>query len=167
MYETWLRCVGFGSYEVSDAGNVRRMTASRGATVGKILKPTLLKDTRYLKLWIPNDEGIWKNIKVHILVATAFLNKPKGVVEVRHLNGIRDDNRLKNLVWGTRRENMQDKKVHGTSYEDIKHWATKIPRSELSYIRLLISQGIKQKDIAEMYGVTPQNISKIAIGERQ
>src|SRR5262249_12949164 len=40
--------------------------------------------------------------------------------EVRHLNGIRTDNRPENLAWGTKSENMQDAVRHGTHLETRK-----------------------------------------------
>ncbi len=52
--------------------------------------------------------------RVHVLVCETFhgLNvDPK--LEVRHLNGIKTDNRSSNLAWGTRRENMLDLTRHG------------------------------------------------------
>jgi hypothetical protein len=42
-------------------------------------------------------------------------------MEVRHLNGKRDDNRVANLAWGTRTENAADRLAHGTDWNGDKH----------------------------------------------
>ena len=53
---------------------------------------------------------------VHSLVLEAFVGRcPADKNETRHLNGVRGDNRLENLVWGTYLENYDDKVRHGTS----------------------------------------------------
>ena len=49
-----------------------------------------------------------KKLRVHNLVAEAFLGpRPKGQV-VRHLNDDKDDNSETNLAYGTRRHNYDD-----------------------------------------------------------
>jgi len=51
---------------------------------------------------------------VHQLVLEAFVGPCPPGMEVRHLNGDAGDNRLENLRYGTRSENMLDRVTHGT-----------------------------------------------------
>lgn len=52
-------------------------------------------------------------MKVHHLVAEAFLGpRPAGAV-VRHRNDLKLDNRAENLVYGTRRDNWHDGERNG------------------------------------------------------
>jgi hypothetical protein len=41
-------------------------------------------------------------------------------LEVRHLNGVPNDNRFENLLYGTRSENGKDRLLHGTCHQAIK-----------------------------------------------
>src|SRR4051812_25002272 len=45
---------------------------------------------------------------VHHLILEAFVGPTPEGMECRHLNGERDDNRIANLAWGTRAENVAD-----------------------------------------------------------
>lgn len=69
---------------------------------------------RIVKICIPGRKyRLWF---VHVLVMLAFAGpKPDGL-EVRHLNGDPQDNRLSNLSYGTRQENIRDKVLHAKPY---------------------------------------------------
>lgn len=120
--ERWLPVVGYeGSYEVSSAGRVRSVDRISPFSDGRAAR----YEGQELKLHtdacgypeaVLSKYSKGKTVGVHILVCEAFHGpRPDGLV-VRHLNGIPADNRPGNLAWGTRAENMQDKKRHGTDY---------------------------------------------------
>lgn len=44
--------------------------------------------------------------KIHRIVAETFLINTKGYKEINHKNGIKTDNRVENLEWCTRSENL-------------------------------------------------------------
>ena len=109
--EIWRTIRGYaGKYEVSDRGRVR---SSDGH-----LKATGLTNGGhvYVSLWVNNSE---KREYVHRLLITEFVGAGEPGQEVRHLNGNPQDNRLVNLRWGTRSENMMDEVYAG------RHWQTR------------------------------------------
>lgn len=59
-------------------------------------------------------DGTRINVKVHRLMCEAFYGPCPPGHEVRHLNGVRTDNRIENLRWGTGSENIRDTIEHGT-----------------------------------------------------
>lgn len=57
---------------------------------------------------------------VHRIVAETFLNKCDNCNEVDHINGIKSDNRLENLQWTTRSNNIKSNYSRGISSQE-KH----------------------------------------------
>ena len=119
-HEEWRPVVGYeGLYEVSSHGRVKRVTSRVWNRKGYWLtrKERVLKLGRdqdgYLHVTL-SKEGKCLTQKVHRHVLKAFVGSPPDGALTRHLNGVRDDNRLENLAWGTDAENMADMEVHGT-----------------------------------------------------
>jgi hypothetical protein len=124
--EKWLPVVGYeGAYEVSDHGRVRSLDRTytrmhRGAPVqqslqGRILKPAPNRDKGYPHLSLHSD-GVRRTTLVHLLVLEAFAGPCPEGMEACHANDIANDNRLKNLRWDTRSENMREQVRNGNHH---------------------------------------------------
>lgn len=152
--EIWKEIPDHVGYEVSNYGNIR----SRLNNSGKISK-----DYRSIKA-ITTEKGykrapIRKNKKprmwfVHRLVLLAFVGNIPKDMEVNHINGIKDDNRLDNLEYVTHSENEKHK------YRILKRPTIKWEKSNFSKLTRDQAYSIKylenglQKDIAKKYGIS-------------
>ena len=99
---------------------------------------------------------------IHRLVALTFIGpRPEGL-EIRHLNGNRDDNRIENIRYGTRSENRQDSRKHGTLCFGEKQGCSKLTWQQVLDIRAAYSTGRwTQIRIARAYGVSRQHVCDI------
>lgn len=57
-----------------------------------------------IKLCANNKE---KHFSVHRIIALTFIKNPNNLPEVNHKNGIKTDNRIENLEWCTKSENIK------------------------------------------------------------
>lgn len=96
---------GFENYSVSNEGRIRRETKGVMAKVGVIKNPQVNKKTGYTHVKVSGSEGK-RSMAIHRLVAVHFIPNPYGRKEVDHINRDKEDNRVENLRWVTRRENM-------------------------------------------------------------
>jgi hypothetical protein len=115
MSEEWRTIPDAPAYEVSSIGRVRSWVGPGGATGRRRLStPRVLKQNLgpngYYRL---KTGGSSVRLVAH-LVAAAFLGQRPDGMEIRHLNGVRTDNRVENLAYGTRSENQLDRLLHGT-----------------------------------------------------
>ena len=95
----WKPVVGFEKwYRVSDEGNVSSVHT------GKLLKPAKV-GAGYLRVCL-FQYGKGHNKYVHRIVAETFFGDGDGR-EVNHRNGNKEDNRIQNLEWVTRSENVK------------------------------------------------------------
>lgn len=102
-------------YQVTSDGRVRSVTRvvrttnnQRRTYRGRELRPGR---TASGHLTVACGRG--NSRSVHVLVLEAFVGpRPEGM-EGLHGNGKSEDNRLKNLRWGTRSENLIDNVKHG------------------------------------------------------
>lgn len=170
--EEWRPVPGFAHYKVSSAGRVRsldRMVRGKprndGAhsyrlTRGRVLKPNIVQGYAQYSL---SASSVPRYRKGHHLVLMAFVGpRPEGQ-ECRHLNGVRDDNRVENLRWGTKAENMADKNAHGTVW---RQRGELCPTSKLTWpqVRGIRAGSMNDTETAKAYGVSRSNISQIRRG---
>jgi HNH endonuclease len=93
----WLPIEGHENYEVSDFGDVRDADTHQ---MKKLNKNGGVKGDNYCGVRLNNIGYL-----VHRLVLQAFLANPENRPHVNHKNGIKKDNRLRNLEWCTPQEN--------------------------------------------------------------
>ena len=79
----------------------------------------------YCHLWANNGN---RYIRMHRLLALAFIPNPNNYPLVRHLNDIKTDNRLENLAWGTMSENIKDSIKNGKYNQEASEKARNIGR---------------------------------------
>lgn len=126
MTETWKPIAGYeGSYEVSDHGRVRSLdrivTGANGIPMrisGRIRRPGTHIRSGHKQIILRANGELFGRF-VHRLVLEAFVGPCPEGMECCHNDGNPANNRLENLRWGTRSENVQDMLMHGT------HAATK------------------------------------------
>ena len=114
--ELWKDVVGYeGWYKISNIGNVKRIKKIH-CNHGKknyvfreyILKPS--KDRKGYLVVTVTDCVSKKHVKVHRLVAQAFIPNPDEKEQVDHINRCVSDNRVENLRWCTNKENQLNTK---------------------------------------------------------
>jgi hypothetical protein len=77
---------------------------------------------------------------------------------VRHLNGVRDDDRETNLTWGTPLENSMDAKSHGTWVHGEKVNTAKLTPEQVVQIHHMPGNC---EEIAKMFDVCFATVSHI------
>lgn len=103
MDEEWKSIPEYANmYEASTYGNIRSL--KRNTTKGRILKQNI-SSSGYLLVSLSNN-GTVKSHNVHSLVAKTFLYSKYGY-DINHIDGNKLNNKLCNLEYITRQENIQ------------------------------------------------------------
>ncbi|KKN66688.1 hypothetical protein LCGC14_0468740 [marine sediment metagenome] len=161
--ENWKPVVGYEDiYEVSDIGRVRSFCIS---PAGRLMKPgTDSKGYYFLGLW-KNKRPRWH--RVHRLVLEAFAGPvPEDAPECCHNNGVRTDNCVENLRWGSRQNNVDDTVMHGTKVFGERVGGSVLTADVVVEIRKsYATKEWSQTELAARYGVTHRTITFVVRGE--
>ncbi len=155
MEEIWKPVIGYENhYEVSNLGNVRRKKSGRLRQINNSQTyPTVLLSVN----------GKHKTLRVHRLVATAFLTPIEGKTHVNHKNGNHYDNRVENLEWVTQKENNLHayRVLHRKSASKGKIAPNRVVKdSDVSEYERLNKSGMTTDEIGKIYGVCGSTIRK-------
>lgn len=154
--EIWRDVCGYeGIYQVSNLGRVKREN--------RILTLTLRNNYMYAHLSLHCKQ---KQVRVHRLVAEAFLPYETGKPCVNHIDGNTLNNCVWNLEWCTYSENRIHALSHNLADYGENSSNAKLRNEDVYEIRILLENGMKQKDIASIYNVHPSVISNIKTNKK-
>ncbi|MGB4655848.1 MAG: NUMOD4 motif-containing HNH endonuclease [Bacteroidales bacterium] len=165
-HEVWQDIPGYeDKYQASTCGRIRSLDRFvRGVChftskefyrkiKGRVLRPGQYCESGHISVVL--EKGT-PGKPVHKLVARTSLGVCPENCEVLHGNGNPKDNRVENLRYGTRTENILD------VYKDGGRWR-KLSIDDVETIRFALYCGFTGKELSEMYGVSQGTISKIKL----
>lgn len=166
--ERWKQWPENPDYEVSDHGNVRSWLA-RGRETGKPLTPRLLKPRRdpkrhYTSLSLRHKDGRTASRSIHAVVMQTWVGPRPAGMEIAHLNGVADDNRLVNLQYVTHVENESHKVGHGTKALGSTVNGAVLAEWQVAEIKYLAGKGISHGDIGRLFSIGHKAVSEIMSG---
>jgi len=175
MKEIWKTVDGFNDYLISNCGRVK--TKSRKIRyLHSVTRKEHFRNTeeRFLKVYENNRTGYKfvqlykdkksKNKTIHRLVCENFIDNPKGLRYVNHIDGNKHNNRIDNLEWCTNEYNHKHATETGLKAKG-SQVSTSVLNDRCVYaINKLIIKGWNDKDIAELFNVSRSNINFIRNG---
>jgi len=119
----------------------------------------------YLRVALRHNKSTHQKSLAHVVLETFIEIRPKGM-ECRHLDDNPSNNKLSNLRWGTRKENIQDQIKHkthsGFCRKGEKNPLSKLKKSDVKMIVYMYRTGLFiQKEIANFYRIDKTTVSNI------
>jgi hypothetical protein len=151
---------------VSDLGRVRSWRRGKWGRRDepRIMSPGEDGHVGHVAVNLCLGDGTRRRGKVHRLVAEAFIGPIPAGLDVRHLDGNPKNNRVGNLAFGTRRENMADAVAHGTVRKGSAMSHARLSEDDVLTIGRLRASGLTQREVGAHFGVTREAISRIEQG---
>ena len=160
--EQWNPVNGTNSrYLISNLGRLVS-TDHRGSGKVQLMNPAL-DANGYLRTVIIKN-GRYITVKMHRLVAEAFVQNFMNKPQVNHINHVRTDNRAENLEWVTHRENIDHMMKHGrqTFNNGEKNGMAKLTEEQVKEARSLYKPYVVMaKDLAKKYGVSTAQMKEV------
>jgi len=154
----WKPVPGFEDYLVSKDGQV--LSLKKG--FGWLMSPIKAKDGHLYVFLYDKQHQMCKKF-VHDLILIAWCREPHEAEECRHLNDIPTDNRLRNLAWGTKKENGHDRVINGRTDRGERSPTHKLTEADVREIRQLVNKE-SLRSLAKRFGVSHTCIRRAATG---
>lgn len=156
---------GYPGYRVTRGGvvrSVRRKDVRGYRWPGCTLKPMMGQGYKHVCL---RDGPRTRRVSIHTLVLETFVGPRPPGLQARHLSGVKTNNRLSNLRWGTCKENAFDRKLHGRTYRGAAHPAAKLTERQARRIITIYQAGRRtQADLARQFGVSQTCVWRLRTG---
>lgn len=158
-----------GILQVSNTGKVKKLKHtwftgnknSKRSIDEYIMKPRLNKGYNVIDVSL---NGVKKILKVHRLIAIAFIPNPENKKFINHKDLDRSNNDLENLEWCTSKENA----IHARKNREFKKHFNHAKGESVATSKLTTEQvlqiretNLSNKEIAVQYSVDPSTISRI------
>ena len=140
---------GLSKYVIREDGEV----ISYWSGEPKILAGGTDKDG-YRKFVLIDDLGARRYLRRSSLVCTAFYGPRQRGLEVRHIDGTRDNDAAANLGWATHKENIADKEKHGTFQRGESASHVKITEVQARIVKGLWLRGASLNEVMQASGVS-------------
>ena len=156
MIEEWRKVKGYEKYSVSNKGNVRN------DETGRILKKSV-NNNGYELVSLGKNSG---KLRVHRLVASAFLGDVKGFV-IDHIDGNKQNNNVENLEIVTSSEN--NKRAYDCGLKKAKKLVNAKSKTVYAYNerKELVGTFKSMKDASNVLGVRDCRISDVCRRKRK
>lgn len=164
----WKTAVGYdGIYNISNNGDLKSLKRILVCKNGlwrlpeRMMTPQLSREG-YLCCLLTDVFKKKKTVKLHRLVAIAFIPNPENKEFVNHINGIKTDNRVDNLEWVTKSENTIHAYKLGLMNVPLgeNNYQTTLTSKEVLEIRA-IGKTMRGVDVAKKYNVGKHVICNI------
>lgn len=148
-------------YEVSSLGRIRSLYYNKNFQDIPLIRKTFVNNSGYECITLKR-EGIKKAITIHSMVLFSFIG-PRNNLECDHINNIKTDNRLVNLRWVAKKENLSKRILpYGENHNNSKY-----SDQQIEEIRSLYKKGMRQCDLVIKFKLSPSQVHRIIFYKRR
>lgn len=161
--EIWKDIKGWeGIYQISDRGNLKSFKRHQE---GRVLS-NVNKTGGYFSVVLQWRSRKRCSMRIHRLVAEAFIPNPAGKPQVNHKDGNKQNNSAYNLEWVTCKENMYDAIRNGVDfYSAMNYYNTRVRPKRILQISLMgeiVNEHINGQEASKATKICRRNILQVA-----
>ena len=156
-------------YNTSDGSIWRHWEPRRNWLSNPKRAEKLTKNGYYMLRTNVKENGKYYSVMAHRVIWAFFNGDIPENMKVNHKNGIKTDNHIRNLELVTNKQNIEHAIRNGfvRCATGLNSGRGKLSDEDIREIRISLTSGVMQKEIARKYGVRQNQISRINTGSRR